>query len=64
LNSISPQIAQTLIFHIHAIDVWEELKERFSKADRIRISTLRSSINNLKKGSKSVIDYISEMKTL
>jgi len=45
LNYVSPQITQTLTFHIHAIDVWEEVKERFSKADRIHISTLRSSIH-------------------
>ena len=25
LNSVSPQIAQTIVFHERAIDVWEEL---------------------------------------
>lgn len=64
LNSVSPQIAETIIFHVHAIDVWEELKERFSKADRIRVSMLRSAINNLKQGSKSVLDYFTEIKNL
>jgi len=33
INSVSPQIAQTIIFHVCSIDVWEELKDRFSKAD-------------------------------
>jgi len=33
LNSVSPQIAQTIIFHVHAVDVRGELKEIFSKAD-------------------------------
>jgi len=47
-----------------AIDVWEELKDRFSKADRIRFSMLLSTINNLKQGSKYVLDFFSEMKTL
>ena len=55
---------QTIIFHVRAIDVWEELKDRFSKVDRIRVSMLRSSINNLKQGSKSILDYFTEMKTL
>ena len=64
INSVSPQIAQTLVFHEHAIDVWEELKERFAKVDRIRIASLRSSINNLKQGSKSILEYFTEMKTL
>jgi hypothetical protein len=43
INSVSPRIAQALVFHENAIDVWEELKERFAKVDRIRIASLRSS---------------------
>ena len=64
LNSVSPQIAQTIVFHESAIDVWIELQERFSKVDRIRVASLRSSINNLKQGDKSVLDYFIEMKSL
>jgi len=54
INSASKSIAQTIVFHDYALDVWEELKEHFSKADRICISALCSSINNLKQGSKEV----------
>ncbi|RHN78291.1 putative retrotransposon gag domain-containing protein [Medicago truncatula] len=64
INSVSPQVAQTLVFHENAIDVWEELKERFAKVDRIHIASLHYSINNLKQGSKSVLEYFTEMKTL
>jgi len=64
INSVSPQIAQTLVFHENAIDAWSDLKERFAKVDRIRIATLRSKINNLKQGSKTVLEYFTEMKTL
>lgn len=64
LNSVSPQISQTIIFHVHVIDVWEELKERFFKADSIRVSILRYAINNLKQGSKYVLDYFTKIKTL
>jgi hypothetical protein len=64
LNSVSDQIAATVVFHENAIDVWHDLQERFSKVDRIRIATLRSSINNLKQDSKSVLDYFTEMKAL
>lgn len=38
--------------------------ERFSKADRIRVSMLRSAIKYLKQGSKSVLDDFTEIKTL
>ena len=61
LNFVSPQIAQTIVFLEYAIDVWIELQERFSKVDRIRIASLRSSINNLKQGTKCVLEYFTEM---
>jgi hypothetical protein len=64
INSVSDSIAQTIVFHDNAFDVWEDLKERFSKVDRIRISQLRSSINTLKQGTKSVLDYFIEMLAL
>jgi hypothetical protein len=44
--------------------VWRDLHERFSKADRVRIASLHTSINNLKQGSKSVLDYFMELKSL
>jgi len=64
LNSVSPQIAQTIVFHEFAIDVWIELQERFSKVDRVRIASLRSAINNLKQGAKPVLEYFTQMKSL
>ncbi|XP_024626656.1 uncharacterized protein [Medicago truncatula] len=64
INSVSESIAQNIVFHDYALDVWEDLKERFSKADRIRISTLCSSINNLKQGGKTVSEYFTEMRSL
>jgi len=57
LNFVSPQFAQTIVFHEYAIDVWIKLHERFSKVDIVRIATLRSAINNLKQGTKPVLDY-------
>ncbi|GAU15747.1 hypothetical protein TSUD_235630 [Trifolium subterraneum] len=64
IKSVTKQIAQTLVFHENCIDVWEDLQERFSKVDRVRIANLRASINNLKQGSKFVLDYFTEMKML
>jgi len=64
INFVSDSIQQTIVFCDTALEVWLDLKERFSKIDRIRIANLRSSINNLKQGSKSVLDYFTEMKSL
>jgi hypothetical protein len=48
LNLVTPPIAQTIVFLENSIDAWHDLKERFAKADRIRVSHLRFEINNLK----------------
>lgn len=64
INSVSESIAPTVVFCDTALEVWLDLKERFSKIDRIRIANLRSSINTLKQGDKSVLDYFTEMKSL
>ncbi|XP_024634836.1 uncharacterized protein [Medicago truncatula] len=64
INSVSDSIAQTIVFCDTALEVWLDLKERFFKIDRIRIANMRSSINNLKQGAKSVLDYFTEMKSL
>jgi len=40
IASVSDSIAQNIVFHDTAFDVWQDLKERFSKVDRIRIAKL------------------------
>ena len=64
INSVSEPITQTLVFHEYVFYVWEDLNERFSKADRIRIGAICSSIHSLKQGSKSVIECFTELKSL
>jgi len=64
LNSVLDSIAQTILFHDTAISAWEDLKERFAKVDCVRISSLHSTINNLKQGTKSVLEYFLELRTL
>ena len=64
MNSVSESIAQTIVFDDTAISAWEDLKERFAKVNRVRISSLRSTINNLKQGTKSVLEYFLELRTL
>jgi hypothetical protein len=61
---VSESIAQTLVFHEYAIDSWEDLHERFAKAGRIRIVSLKSALHNLKQGNRSVLDYYTDMRAL
>jgi len=64
INFVTTPIAQKLVLHDNAIDFWQDLQQRFSKAGRVLIVTLQSIINNLPQGSKYVLDYFTEIKTI
>jgi hypothetical protein len=53
-NSVEDSIAQSIVYLDNPIDVWNELKERFSKGDYIRIYELQVEIYGLKQGTRSV----------
>ncbi|PNX84220.1 hypothetical protein L195_g040276, partial [Trifolium pratense] len=63
-NSVSPSIAQSVIFMENAIDIWNDLHERFSQGDLICISELKQEIYALKQENRSVTDFYSDLKTL
>ncbi|CAJ2649025.1 uncharacterized protein LOC123908870 [Trifolium pratense] len=50
MNSVEESIAQSIVYLENVIDVWNELKERFSRGDFIRISELQIEIYGLKQG--------------
>jgi len=54
INSISPLIAQSVLFIENIVDMWNDLKDRFMRGDRIRVAQLQEEIANLKQGSKKV----------
>ncbi|XP_050920116.1 uncharacterized protein LOC127137731 [Lathyrus oleraceus] len=64
MNSVSDSISQSIVFMENALDVWNDLKERFSQGDLIRIFELQQEIYNLKQETKSVIDFFSNLKIL
>lgn len=62
MNYVSNSISQSIVFMENALDVWNNLKERFSQGDLIRISELQQEIYNLKQETKSVTDFFSDLK--
>ncbi|MCI92324.1 flavonol sulfotransferase-like protein, partial [Trifolium medium] len=48
----------------NAIDVWNDLKERFSQADLVRIAELQQEIHALKQDSRTVTEFYSDLKLL
>jgi hypothetical protein len=64
MNYVKESIAQSIVYLDNAIDVWNELNERFSRGDYIRISELQIEIYGLKQGTRSVSEFFTALKTL
>jgi hypothetical protein len=64
MNSVSESIGQSIVFFENAVDVWNDLKERFSQGDLVRISELMQEIYSLHQDSKSVTEFYSDLKVL
>jgi hypothetical protein len=64
MNSVEESIAKSIVYLENAIDVWNELKERFSRGDSIRISELHVEIYGLKQGNRSVSEFFTALKIL
>jgi hypothetical protein len=64
MNSVEDSIAQSIVYLENAIDVWNELKDRFSHGDHIRISELQVEIYTLKQGNKTVSEFFTALKIL
>jgi hypothetical protein len=64
MNSVDPSIAQSIVFIENAVDVWNDLKDRFSQGDLVRISEIQQAIYALSQDSRSVTSFYSDLKTL
>jgi hypothetical protein len=64
MNSVIPTISQSLVYTDTAAQVWSDLKARFSRADRVRVSSLQREIYALRQDSLSVTEYFTKLKGL
>ncbi|XP_075099541.1 uncharacterized protein LOC142176312 [Nicotiana tabacum] len=64
MNSVSKDLLSEIIYASDAHAVWEDLKERFDKVNRVRIFQLHRSISRLSQGSDSVSVYPTKLKEL
>jgi hypothetical protein len=53
MNSVSESIAQLIVFIENALDIWLDLKERFSQTDLVCVAKLQQEMYALKQESKS-----------
>jgi hypothetical protein len=64
INSMKPQVAESVVYIENAMDVWKDLKERYLQGDRVRVATLYQEISNFKQGNARVYDYFTEMRAM
>jgi len=64
INSISPSIAQSVVFIDNVVDIWNDLKDRFMRGDSIQVSQLQEESINCKQGSKKVTEFFTDLRGL
>ncbi|XP_058755070.1 uncharacterized protein LOC131628223 [Vicia villosa] len=57
MRSVSDSIGQSIVFMENAIDVWNDLRERFAQGDLVRISELQQEIYSLKQNNRTVTNF-------
>ncbi|XP_061347818.1 uncharacterized protein LOC133293288 [Gastrolobium bilobum] len=64
LNSVSKDIADSLMYFINAYDAWSDLRTRFHQANGPRIFQLCFQISSLQQGALPVNSYYTRLKSL
>jgi hypothetical protein len=61
-RTLSPQIAQSVLYIDNAKVLWDELCHRFTKGTHFKLSDLLQEIHSMKQGERSVNEFFTDMK--
>ncbi|XP_016493320.1 uncharacterized protein LOC107812682 [Nicotiana tabacum] len=64
MNNVSPDLHSGIVYTSNAHLVWEDLRERFNKVNRVRIFQLHREITTITQGTDSVSTYFTKLKEL
>ncbi|KAK6128702.1 hypothetical protein DH2020_037552 [Rehmannia glutinosa] len=64
INSVTKEIASSIIYMNSAKEVWEILKTRYSQPDSVRIYQLQQQLSSASQGSSSISDYFTSLNTI
>ncbi|KAH0707278.1 hypothetical protein KY290_011872 [Solanum tuberosum] len=64
MSSVTEELLSEIVYATSAYDVWQDLKERFDKVNRMRLYQLYREINSLVQGTDSVSNYFTRLKNL
>ncbi|XP_019465369.1 PREDICTED: uncharacterized protein LOC109363564 [Lupinus angustifolius] len=63
-RSVSPSIAQSIVWMDKTYEIWEELEERLSQGNLYRIAELHQCIFNFRQGELDISNYFTQLKIL
>ena len=64
IHSVSPSIKQGILWLDNAVDIWRDLKSRYSQGDLLRISELQQEVASVKQGDVSVTEYYTKLRVI
>lgn len=64
INTLSPEISDSVIYYSTAHEVWEDLRERFSQSNAPRIFEIQRDIASFRQEQLSVSAYYTKLKGL
>lgn len=63
-NSVSPKIQASIVYEDTALEIWTDLRDRFSQKNSPRIFNLQKQIAELHQGEVSITDFFTQLKLL
>ncbi|XP_016582020.1 uncharacterized protein LOC107879501 [Capsicum annuum] len=64
LNSLSREIAESVIYSSAVVDLWNELEERYGQVDGTKLFHLQRELNIITQGSSDVASYFTKLKRI
>ncbi|XP_060973920.1 uncharacterized protein LOC133039119 [Cannabis sativa] len=64
LQSVSREIAASIMFKTTASEMWSNLHDRFNQSNGPRILQLKTAVGNVKQGDNSVTTYFTQLQAL
>ncbi|XP_074266087.1 uncharacterized protein LOC141588550 [Silene latifolia] len=64
LSSVSPTIADSILFNNTAKDAWDELQERFGQSNGAQLYGVRKKLNDFSQGNDDIVTYFTKLKSV
>lgn len=64
VHSVATSIRQSILWMDNAVEIWKDLKARYSQGDLLRISDLQHKLTSIKQGDMNITDYFTKLRTI